>query len=371
MGEKSGTSQDRVRVGTTTHRLELHLLQHPSLVTISQHRYSMAFHGSPHLRALYAVFVRPALRSASLPSRTAASLLHPSTPRHQPLSTSQPRLALRKGPKIPPQKARPSQQNQQLRDNDIPARRVQVVDEHGQLGEPQTKFSAMRSFDPATHRLVCVSKPPRYLSPGTDDYELLAINYDVVVEQWQRWHERFGPNGSLVQHDGGTDDPLKVPGPGGLEIDAVHRAPAILVMPGRYIRLPSGGEWVPVCKVEDKAEAAARAREAEAARKEQRKLAPAGIKVIELNWAIDPNDLGHRLSKLAEFLNARRRVEVVVAPKRRGRKASPEECAALIKRIKETVHKVDGAKELRPMQGKVGNVVSFMLEGNREKQVDH
>ncbi|GAM91624.1 hypothetical protein ANO11243_096760 [Dothideomycetidae sp. 11243] len=317
----------------------------------------MALHGSQHMRALYAVFIRPALGSQAPLLSLRAPAVQPLPPHHL-ITTSAPRLSIpRRSPKSAPRTA----EIQQLRDNDIPARRVQVVDEQGQLREPQTKFSVMRSFDTSTHRLVCVMKPPRYLSPSDPTYEEVAANYDYIVEQYKKQQQKFGKNEPRPVEEEEQDSDI------GIEIGAVHRAPAILVVPGKYIRLPSGEEWVPICKIENKAEAAARVRELAATRKEQKKLAPEGVKIIELNWAIDGNDLGHRLKKVEEFLRARRKVEVIIAPKRRGRKATREECDSLVKKIKDALGNVDGAKESRPMQGKVGEVASIMLEGNRDK----
>ncbi|KAF2148469.1 hypothetical protein K461DRAFT_297883 [Myriangium duriaei CBS 260.36] len=321
----------------------------------------MASHGSPHLRALYTVFVRPALRLQSPLASHHAPHLSRNTP-HRPFSTTVPRLAIRSKSRPPSQKA--TRVQQPLRDADIPARRMQVVDPAAnRLSDPQTKFSVMRSFDHATHRLVCVSKPPRYLTPEDPGYDEIAANYEFIVEQYNKQRARFGDAQKVAQEDeadGERDD-------SGLEIGAVHRAPAILVMPMRYIRLPTGEEWVPICRIENKAEASARAREAAQQKKEMRKIAPEGTKVVELNWAIDGNDLGHRLKKVEEFLRARRKVEVVIAPKRRGRKASGEECEVLLKRVRAALGNVEGAKEVRPMQGNVGELVSLMLEGHRGK----
>ncbi|KYG45160.1 hypothetical protein M433DRAFT_34797, partial [Acidomyces richmondensis BFW] len=117
-----------------------------------------------------------------------------------------------------------------------------------------------------------------------------------------------------------------------------------------------------VCKIVDKRVQYQQERE----RKRQKKQEQAGTgsgKTIELNWAIDPNDLGHRLERLAEFLGDGRRVEVVLAAKKKGRKATMGECEALVKRVMETMERVKGAKELKPLEGQLGGFATWVLQG--------
>ena len=90
------------------------------------------------------------------------------------------------------------------------------------------------------------------------------------------------------------------------------------------------------------------------------------VKQLELNWAIDPNDLGHRLNKMQEFLEKGWRVEIILANKRRGRQASAEEAAAVIKRIRGIAKEVEGAKEWRSVDGKVLGQMTMFFEGSRE-----
>ncbi|KAI9860755.1 MAG: hypothetical protein M1813_005678 [Trichoglossum hirsutum] len=88
------------------------------------------------------------------------------------------------------------------------------------------------------------------------------------------------------------------------------------------------------------------------------------VKQLELNWAIDSNDLGHRLNKMREFLEKGMRVEVILANKRKGRKASAEEAAAVMRRIREKTAEVEGAKEWRSADGKVLGQMTMFLQGN-------
>ena len=126
-------------------------------------------------------------------------------------------------------------------------------------------------------------------------------------------------------------------------------------------------EWIPVCKIVSKEEQY----RAEKARKEQAKEKKKGttidsVKTLELNWAIDANDLGHRLKRMEEFLGEGRKVEIVLARKKQGRRASVDECEDVLRRIRETVEGVKGAKESKPLEGKIGGVATLSLEGSRQ-----
>lgn len=122
---------------------------------------------------------------------------------------------------------------------------------------------------------------------------------------------------------------------------------------------------LPVCKIIDKKEAYTRQKQMKEDAKEKKKVEEKSrsVKTLELNWAMDPNDLGHRLNKVEEFLRDGRRVEVILASKKRGRKASVEECQGVLKKIREVVSAVDGAKEAKSMEGKVGAFATLYFQG--------
>lgn len=75
-------------------------------------------------------------------------------------------------------------------------------------------------------------------------------------------------------------------------------------------------------------------------------------KQIELNWAISSNDLQLKMKQLEEFLRKGKKVELLLAPKRHQRKATPDEAEALIKAIREKIEEV-GAAEVAPMEGAI------------------
>lgn len=132
----------------------------------------------------------------------------------------------------------------------------------------------------------------------------------------------------------------------------------------RLVQLTEDNPY-PVCKIVSKKDEYA----AEKRRKEQQreiKQAAAkerSVKTLELNWAIDGNDLAHRLEKVRTFLEEGRRVEIVLAAKKRGRKASKEECAEVLAKIRAVAEGVKGAKEAKAMEGAVGGFATLVWQG--------
>ena len=121
-----------------------------------------------------------------------------------------------------------------------------------------------------------------------------------------------------------------------------------------------------MCKIIDRAEARAAQKQR---RKAKVKSPEMTKKYLELNWAIDQNDLHHRLGKLRQFLMEGRRVEVFLAKKKkRMRDATPAEGRETLKKIEECVKALDGAKELRAMEGKFLERATLFYEGKRVKQ---
>ncbi|KAI5359031.1 Putative translation initiation factor 3 [Septoria linicola] len=134
---------------------------------------------------------------------------------------------------------------------------------------------------------------------------------------------------------------------------------------------PGNRSFVPACKIVSKKEtyeAEKRAKEAAKEKKRVQKVVSGeGLKTLELNWAIDQNDLGHRINRIKEFLGEGRRVEVVLAAKKRGRKASKEECELVLERIQDAVKEVEGARQRDAMSGKLGGFVTMTFQGRPVK----
>ncbi|KAF2851587.1 hypothetical protein T440DRAFT_467381 [Plenodomus tracheiphilus IPT5] len=90
-------------------------------------------------------------------------------------------------------------------------------------------------------------------------------------------------------------------------------------------------------------------------------------KSLELNWAIAGGDLKHRLGRLKEFLLEGRKVELTLGPKLRGKKATEEEAAAVIKAIRDTVAECKGATQ-KSLDGPVGGVMIIVFQGHKVEQ---
>ncbi|CAD0105753.1 unnamed protein product [Aureobasidium uvarum] len=226
----------------------------------------MRTHTTSPLQALYRVFVQPALS--------------PRTPRVTRTFHSTPLRNVPKTPRVP-------EKRKHLWDEEIPARRIQLVDPVTDSLQPPTRLRDLLStIDRKAFRIICVTAPPT-----------------------GNWAE----------------------------------------------------EWIPVCKLEDKK--AAYEAEKEKKKLKQQKTAAEGTKTLELNWAIDANDLGHRMKRMQDFLALGKKVEIILARKKGGRRATPEECEDLLQKINEAAEAVKGTKEIKKFEGKLAGMGNLMYEG--------
>ena len=123
----------------------------------------------------------------------------------------------------------------------------------------------------------------------------------------------------------------------------------------------------PICKMFEKRDE----REIEMAKQKVKKEMKKQEKQLEINWTINDNDLGHRLGKLKEFLEKGFKVEIMFGVKRKGwrqrRQASEEDTKTLVGKIKRTVEAVEGAREWKPMSGKLGAQAVLYFEGKAKQ----
>ncbi|KAI9749766.1 MAG: hypothetical protein M4579_006746 [Chaenotheca gracillima] len=110
-----------------------------------------------------------------------------------------------------------------------------------------------------------------------------------------------------------------------------------------------------ICKIMDKSIL----RESERAKAKPKKP-QTSTKELEVNWAIDRNDLGHRLDRLQQFLEKGMKVEVLLANRRRKRKATVEEAENTLKLIRERVEECSA--ESKPPDGKILGEYLLVIE---------
>ncbi|KAH7380532.1 hypothetical protein DE146DRAFT_671775 [Phaeosphaeria sp. MPI-PUGE-AT-0046c] len=124
---------------------------------------------------------------------------------------------------------------------------------------------------------------------------------------------------------------------------------------------------VPVCRVMTKmALREQHERKLELARRQAKGLgAGPAMKNLELNWAIAAGDLKHRLGRLRQFLEEGRKVEVMLGPKKKGRAATEDEVASVMRQIDEVVQEVKGSKEVK-REGTMGGVLMVTYEGRKD-----
>ena len=87
-------------------------------------------------------------------------------------------------------------------------------------------------------------------------------------------------------------------------------------------------------------------------KKQKKSVKDRAPKQMELNWAIGPHDLEIKLGQLESFLEKGKTVEIILAAKRKQRKASPEEGEDVLNKLRERLVNVD-AREIKPMDGQV------------------
>lgn len=105
-----------------------------------------------------------------------------------------------------------------------------------------------------------------------------------------------------------------------------------------------------ICRIMTVSELLRQRRDRERAQKEQKKSSKSVSKQIELNWAIGPNDLEHKLTQLKGFIEDGKKVEVILASKKRQRQATLEEGRAVLRKVREKLAEAD-ATETQAMQG--------------------
>ncbi|EGD97668.1 translation initiation factor IF3 [Trichophyton tonsurans CBS 112818] len=128
------------------------------------------------------------------------------------------------------------------------------------------------------------------------------------------------------------------------------------------VQVRAGSEdQAPVCKVVAKSEYIASAKAKGKGKESKPKSTAVQIKQIELNWAIDPHDLQHRLDQLETFLSKGKRVSLILTKKKRKRRATPDEAQRVLAAIENKLFEI-GVTEAKPRRGKIMEHMEYVLD---------
>lgn len=124
----------------------------------------------------------------------------------------------------------------------------------------------------------------------------------------------------------------------------------------------------PICKIVNKKEELTRAKEL----KERKKQAVVKEKELELNWALAPHDLEHKLKTMQKFLAKGYKVQVLLL-KKKGSKAriADKDAKALLERIETAVAEVTDSKEWKKREGQVLGSLRLFLQGKAQEWPKH
>ncbi|KAK7749764.1 hypothetical protein SLS53_000343 [Cytospora paraplurivora] len=116
----------------------------------------------------------------------------------------------------------------------------------------------------------------------------------------------------------------------------------------------------PICKVINKRDELARQKEL----KDKKKASAVKEKELELNWALAPHDLEHKVRTMQKFLAKGYKVQVLLL-KKKGSKAriADKDAKALLERIETAVQEVTGSKEWKGREGQVLGSLRLFLQG--------
>ncbi|KAF2502445.1 hypothetical protein BU16DRAFT_8948 [Lophium mytilinum] len=147
----------------------------------------------------------------------------------------------------------------------------------------------------------------------------------------------------------------------GLDREQFHVV--LLSKPNGELPTPSDPDSLPTCKIVAKRELQQR-RKTKLKQASKQKSVLASKKQLEVNWAIDANDLRHRLNRLKEFLMQGRKVEVMLGTKAKAkRKATREEAEAVLEKVRDAVRECKGSSETKKADGTIGGVMTLYFDG--------
>ena len=128
------------------------------------------------------------------------------------------------------------------------------------------------------------------------------------------------------------------------------------------VQVGTDKDRIPICKVMDRKMLVQQRFERRKLEKEQAKQSRASSpKENEINWAVTEHDIENKLRQMETFISKGRKVQILLASKKKSRTVSLDEAEHVLNTIRRKIEEV-GAKETKPMDGQLLAYATIMVE---------
>jgi len=222
--------------------------------------------------------------------------------------------------------------------------------ERAEPGEQMLRVLAP-SIYPRYQLRACASSPVRQAMPGMQNG---ARSVKLANGRMPRDDEITHRLVHVRQENGTLSDPVATH----VVLSRLDRSAESLVVVALPNPANEKGPRYPICKIVNKK--AAYAATVEKAKDRKKAI---HSKEVEVNWAIDPHDLEHRLMRLRKFLEKGYKVEVELQRKKRKRQATEDMAKEVLRKIEEAVGAVPGARHSKSREGEILGTMRLFIEG--------
>ena len=204
-------------------------------------------------------------------------------------------------------------------------------------GKPDPFPDFIKNNDIQAQEVYVVDPTTNALGTPRDRYRLVRSLKD------RRWLREEGL--------GVFESPQKDPTKTGLEDEELF-----------LIQVGVGRDDIPVCKIMERKLLILQRMERTKLEKEKARQSKANVpKEIEVSWAVTQHDLESKLRQMESFLSKGKKVEILLANKKRAKRASPEEAESLLNSIRKRIQDI-GAREAKAMDGSLLGQATLTVE---------
>lgn len=125
----------------------------------------------------------------------------------------------------------------------------------------------------------------------------------------------------------------------------------------------------PVCRILNKKDEYMK-QQSEKEQQRKQKLA-SKMKEMEINWALAPHDLEHKMKSLRGFLAKGYKVQVLLMKKQGAKvRAKKEDAERVVQKIEEAMAEVKGSSEFKKRDGKLLGTMKISLQGKLQEKTN-